>query len=309
MKFIIVDNRSGRSRSFTVNGILLGLTLAGLIGMPAAASYAAYRLGIGEAAMIGEMVGKWRQVLKEQDDEVKTARRDAEENLEASAVRLAKLQSRIVRLDALGERLTTIAKLDEGEFDFSQAPALGGPETEAESQDGAYSAPDYMKMLAQLADDIENREQQLSVLETLLVDRKIQDDVFLAGRPVNKGWMSSRFGLRNDPLNGRRAWHNGVDFAGAEGSDVVTVAAGIVVFAGSRNGYGEMVEINHGGGFSTRYGHHKELIVNVGDIVKKGQVVGLMGSSGRSTGPHVHFEVYKNGRIVDPSAYIHRASR
>ncbi|MDP4598047.1 MAG: M23 family metallopeptidase [Pseudomonadales bacterium] len=307
MKFIIVDNRSGRSRAFSVNGILLGLTLVGLIGIPAAASYAAYRLGVGEAAMIGEMVGKWRQVLKDQDNEVKTARRDAEENLEASAVRLAKLQSRIVRLDALGERLTTIAKLDEGEFDFSQAPALGGPE--ADEPAAAYSVPDYMQLLAQLADDIENREQQLSVLETLLVDRKIQEDVFIAGRPVNKGWMSSRYGVRNDPINGRRAWHNGVDFAGPEGSDVVTVAAGIVVFAGTRSGYGEMVEINHGGGFSTRYGHHKELLVNVGDIVKKGQAVGLMGSSGRSTGPHVHFEVYKNGRVVDPSAYIHRASR
>lgn len=307
MKFIIVDNRSGRSRAFSVNGILLGLTLVGLIGIPAAASYAAYRLGVGEAAMIGEMVGKWRQVLKDQDNEVKTARRDAEENLEASAVRLAKLQSRIVRLDALGERLTTIAKLDEGEFDFSQAPALGGPE--ADEPAAAYSVPDYMQLLAQLADDIENREQQLSVLETLLVDRKIQEDVFIAGRPVNKGWMSSRYGVRNDPINGRRAWHNGVDFAGPEGSDVVTVAAGIVVFAGTRSGYGEMVEINHGGGFSTRYGHHKELLVNVGDIVKKGQAIGLMGSSGRSTGPHVHFEVYKNGRVVDPSAYIHRASR
>jgi murein DD-endopeptidase MepM/ murein hydrolase activator NlpD len=307
MKFIIVDSRSGRSRAFSVNGILLGLTLVGLIGIPAAASYAAYRLGVGEAAMIGEMVGKWRQVLKDQDNEVKTARRDAEENLEASAVRLAKLQSRIVRLDALGERLTTIAKLDEGEFDFSQAPALGGPE--ADEPAAAYSVPDYMQLLAQLADDIENREQQLSVLETLLVDRKIQEDVFIAGRPVNKGWMSSRYGVRNDPINGRRAWHNGVDFAGPEGSDVVTVAAGIVVFAGTRSGYGEMVEINHGGGFSTRYGHHKELLVNVGDIVKKGQAVGLMGSSGRSTGPHVHFEVYKNGRVVDPSAYIHRASR
>ena len=307
MKFIIVDNRSGRSRAFSVNGILLGLTLVGLIGIPAAASYAAYRLGVGEAAMIGEMVGKWRQVLKDQDNEVKTARRDAEENLEASAVRLAKLQSRIVRLDALGERLTTIAKLDEGEFDFSQAPALGGPE--ADEPAAAYSVPDYMQLLAQLADDIENREQQLSVLETLLVDRKIQEDVFIAGRPVNKGWMSSRYGVRNDPINGRRAWHNGVDFAGPEGSDVVTVAAGIVVFAGTRSGYGEMVEVNHGGGFSTRYGHHKELLVNVGDIVKKGQAIGLMGSSGRSTGPHVHFEVYKNGRVVDPSAYIHRASR
>ena len=307
MKFIIVDNQSGRSRAFTVNSFILGVTLAGLIGLPAAASYISYRLGLDEAAMIGDMVGNWRQVLKDQEQSIALARRDAQENVEASAVRLAKLQSRIVRLDALGERLTTIVKLDEGEFDFSQPPAVGGPESD--DQNAAFSMPDYMTGLNRLSDEIESREQQLSVLETLLVDRKTQDDVFLAGRPVTKGWMSSRYGMRNDPFNGRRAWHSGVDFAGAEGSNVVTVAAGVVVFAGPRSGYGNMVEVNHGGNFSTRYGHHKELLVNVGDIVKKGQVVGLMGSSGRSTGPHVHFEVYKNGRIVDPSAYIHRASR
>lgn len=307
MKFIIVDNRSGKARTFTANGFLLGLTIAGLLGIPAAAGYLSYREGVGEAALTGEMVGKWRQVLEDQNRQVESARRDAEFNLEASALRLAQLQARIVRLDALGERLTTVAKLDEGEFDFSQAPAMGGPELP--DQGGTYQPPEYMQLLNQLTEDIDNRERQLSVLETLLINRKIQGDVFIAGRPVNKGWMSSRFGSRNDPITGRRAWHNGVDFAGKEGSEVVTVAAGVVVYAGPRSGYGNMVEINHGGGFSTRYGHHKELLVKVGDIVKKGQVVGLMGSSGRSTGPHVHFEVFKNGRVVDPAAYIHRASR
>ncbi|MFT5209980.1 MAG: murein DD-endopeptidase MepM/ murein hydrolase activator NlpD [Flavobacterium sp.] len=226
--------------------------------------------------------------------------------MEASALRLAKLQARIVRLDALGERLTSVAKLDEGEFDFSQPPALGGPALETGNE---ISPMSYLTQLRRLSADIEDREQQLGVLETLLTDQKIQNDVFLAGRPVKKGWMSSRFGKRNDPITGRQAWHNGVDFAGKDGADVVTVAAGVVVYAAPRNGYGKMVEINHGRGFSTRYGHHKDLLVKVGDIVKKGQIVGLMGSSGRSTGPHVHFEVFKNGRVVDPASYIHRASR
>jgi murein DD-endopeptidase MepM/ murein hydrolase activator NlpD len=307
MKFIIVDNHSGKARTITANGFLLGLTIAGLLGIPAAAGYLSYRQGVGEANLTGEMVGKWRQVLEDQNRQIENARRDAEVNLEASALRLAQLQARIVRLDALGERLTTVAKLDEGEFDFSQPPAMGGPELP--EQGGAYTPPEYMQLLNQLAADIENREQQLSVLETLLIDRKIQSDVFLAGRPVEKGWMSSRFGMRNDPITGRRAWHNGVDFAGKEGADVITVAAGVVVYAGPRSGYGKMVEVNHGGGFSTRYGHHQDLLVKVGDIVKKGQVIATMGSSGRSTGPHVHFEVFKNGRVVDPSSYIHRASR
>jgi murein DD-endopeptidase MepM/ murein hydrolase activator NlpD len=307
MKFIIVNQRNGRSLSFTVNRIILGIAIASLLGIPAAFGYATFKLEMERAGLTTDLVSRWRQVLKDQGQEIQVAKIAANETLEASALRLGQLQARIVRLDALGERLTNIAKLDEGEFDFTQVPALGGPESSA--QDDPYTAPAFMDVLAQLAQDIDNRHQQLGVLETLLTDRKMQRDVFIAGRPVGKGWMSSRFGRRTDPINGRLAWHNGVDFAGKQGADVVSVAAGVVVHAGSRNGYGKMVEVNHGGGFSTRYGHHQELFVKAGDIVKKGQIVGLMGSSGRSTGPHVHFEVYKNGRAVDPSSYIHRASR
>jgi murein DD-endopeptidase MepM/ murein hydrolase activator NlpD len=307
MKFIIIDNKSGKHRSFTTNGFIFGLALAGLIGIPSASGYFAYRMGVGEAALTGEMVAKWREVLDDQQNVVEDVRFEAEHNLEASALRIAQLQARIVRLDALGERLTRIGRLEEGEFNFSHAPAMGGPENPVELS--SYQPPAYMDLLEQLAQDIADREQQLGVLETLLINRKMQRDVFLAGRPVRKGWMSSRFGHRNDPITGKRAWHNGVDFAGKDGADVISVAAGVVVFAGPRNGYGQMVEINHGSGYSTRYGHHRELKVNSGDIVRKGEVVGLMGSSGRSTGPHVHFEVFKNGRIVDPSTYIHRASR
>jgi murein DD-endopeptidase MepM/ murein hydrolase activator NlpD len=307
MKFIIVDNKSGKHRSFNANSLIFGVALASLISIPAVAGYFAYRLGVGEAALTGELVAKWREVLDEQESLVNKVRRNAEHNLEASALRIAQLQARIVRLDALGERLIKIGRLDEGEFDFSQRPAMGGPENLVDI--AGYKPPAYMDLLSRLAEDIEDREQQLGVLETLLANRKMRRDVFLAGRPVKKGWMSSRFGHRSDPINGRQAWHNGVDFAGKDGADVIAVAAGVVVFAGTRSAYGKMVEINHGSGYSTRYGHHKELIVKAGDIVRKGEVVGLMGSSGRSTGPHVHFEVFKNGRVVDPSSYIHRASR
>ena len=307
MKFVIVNQKSGRSLSFTANRIILGIAIAGLLGIPAALGFATFKMGMERAGLTTDLVSGWRQVLKDQVKDVESAKGEAKDTLEASALRLAQLQARIVRLDALGERLTNIAKLDEGEFDFSQAPAMGGPESS--EQDDPYSPPAFMDVLAQLAQDIDNRERQLSVLEILLTDRKMQRDVFIAGRPVEKGWMSSRFGRRTDPINGRLAWHSGVDFAGKLGADVISVAAGVVVHAGPLNGYGKMVEVNHGGGFSTRYGHHQELFVKVGDIVKKGQTVGLMGSSGRSTGPHVHFEVYKNGRRVDPSSYIHRASR
>lgn len=307
MKFIIVDNQTGKHRSFTANSLIFSVALAGLLSIPAAAGYFAFRLGVGEAELTGDTVAKWRATLDEQQAVIDRVRREAEDNLEASALRIAQLQARIVRLDALGERLTRVGRLDEGEFDFSSEPAMGGPESLVEV--AGYQPPAYMDLLDQLAKQIEDREQQLGVLETLLADRKMQRDVFLAGRPVKRGWMSSRYGHRIDPITRNRAWHNGVDFAGKEGADVIAVAAGVVVFAGPRSGYGKMVEINHGSGYSTRYGHHKELVVKPGDIVRKGEVIGLMGSSGRATGPHVHFEVFKNGRIVDPSTYIHRASR
>ena len=307
MKFIIIDNHSGKHRSFNANAISLGLAILGLLSVPLIIGTAAYYYGLGEAELNNELVSKWREVLRIQQREVDEAKTDARGSLEAGATLLANLQARIVRLDALGERLISVAKLNEGEFDFSQPPALGGPLNEAHDLNN--DVPDYMKRLGKLSEEIESREQQLSILETLLVSRKIQSDLFIAGRPVEKGWMSSRFGARIDPITGKRAWHTGVDFAGKEGSNIIAVAAGVVVYSGSRSGYGEVVEINHGSGFTTLYGHHKKNMVKVGDIVKKGQVVGLMGSSGRSTGPHVHFEVYKHGRIVDPSSYIHRSSR
>ena len=307
MKFIIVDNKSGKHRSFNANATIFGVALAGLISIPAVVGLFSYQMGVADADLNGDMVAKWREVLKDQQAVIEEVRFEAENNIEASAVRIAQLQARIVRLDALGERLTKIGRLEEGEFDFSGTPAMGGPENSLDI--ASYEPPAYMDLLDQLARDIEDREQQLGVLETLLADQKMQRDVFLAGRPVKKGWMSSGFGQRIDPITGKQAWHNGVDFAGKDGADVIAVAAGVVVYSGPRSGYGKMVEINHGSGYSTRYGHHKALTVKAGDIVRKGEVIGLMGSSGRSTGPHVHFEVFKNGRIVDPASYIHRASR
>jgi murein DD-endopeptidase MepM/ murein hydrolase activator NlpD len=131
----------------------------------------------------------------------------------------------------------------------------------------------------------------------------------VAGKPVAGGWVSSHFGYRSDPFTGHRAWHKGVDIAGKTGTDVVAVAAGVVTRADNVTGYGNMVEIDHGEGYVTRYGHNKENKVKAGDLIEKGQVIAAMGSTGRSTGSHVHFEVYKNGRVVDPSSYIQRNIR
>ncbi len=310
MKIIVVSKRCAGTRSFTFGGWSRALLSICLLALPAGLSalvYQHYSQSENADLFNGDSARAWNKALAAQKEQVNEAKRQAEVQLAALTLRMAELQARLVRLDALGERLTTVANLDQGEFDFSQPPAVGGPETVAVGD--TYEAPDFLTVVESLADQIENREQQLETLEALLATRKIQNDVFIGGRPIVKGWMSSRYGRRTDPFNGRIAWHNGVDFAGKMGSNVVSVAAGVVTWSSKRHGYGQMVEINHGNGFSTRYAHNSENLVKIGDVVKKGQVIALMGSSGRSTGPHVHFEVYKHGRSVDPASYIHRTHR
>ncbi len=310
MKVIVVSKHHGRTRSINLGSWTRALLSVCLLGIPVglgAWMNHEFSQKEGSDLFTEDSAKAWSESLSTQQQALQAAKQRAEEQLAALTLRMAELQARLMRLDALGERITTIAKLDKGEFDFSQPPAVGGPESMALGE--AYQAPDFVQVIDQLSDQIENREQQLEILEALLAKRKIQRDVFLAGRPITKGWMSSRYGRRTDPFNGRVAWHKGVDFAGKLGSDVVSVAAGVVTWSAERHGYGQMVEINHGNGYSTRYAHNSENLVKVGDVIKKGQVVALMGSSGRSTGPHVHFEVYKHGRAVDPAAYIHRTVR
>ncbi len=232
------------------------------------------------------------------DDSVRNAR----DNMNALALRLGQMQAQAIRLDALGDRLTKMADLDKGEFNFKQRPGMGGPE----SSDKLAPLPvsDFVSALETLSKQLENRSQQLGVLETLLMNRNLQAEVFPAGRPVESGWISSYFGNRTDPFKGGIGHHGGIDFAGKDGSSVKVVASGIVTFAGERGGYGNLVEVDHGNGYSTRYGHCRELLVNTGDIVKKGQEISLMGSTGHSTGPHLHFEVVHNGAIVNPREYV-----
>lgn len=309
MRIIVVSKRYGNTRSINFGGWARTFLSVCLVGIPVGMSFVAYKFLNREDSEFLNRDSReaWVETLDEQQEQVENIRRESDQRIAALTLRVAELQARLVRLDALGERLTTMAKLDSGEFDFSQVPAVGGPESELEP--GAESPPSVNTMLEDLSQQIENRQQQLDTLEALLANRKLQNDVFLAGRPIKKGWMSSRFGRRTDPFTGGADWHPGVDFAAKEDSEIIAVASGVVTWAADRYQYGKMIEINHGNGFSTRYGHAKEINVKAGDIVKKGQVVGLVGSTGRSTGPHVHFEVHKNGRVVDPATYIHRASR
>jgi murein DD-endopeptidase MepM/ murein hydrolase activator NlpD len=194
-----------------------------------------------------------------------------------------------------------MANLNDGEFDFGNPPALGG----AEGADGQPAQiPNLTAMVDDLQDQLSSREQQLSVLENLILTRELNKQVYPEGRPVEEGFISSFFGRRADPFTGFAAVHKGLDFAAPEGTKVSSVAAGLVTFAGERPGFGQMVEITHGNGLSTRYCHNERLLVKKGDMVRKGQEVSLVGSTGHSTGPHLHFEVLKDGAQVDPLRFL-----
>ncbi|MEX0901003.1 MAG: M23 family metallopeptidase [Gammaproteobacteria bacterium] len=302
MNLILFTKRNGRPVSIDLGSpralVALGTAgvLVGALVFMAGAGWAYWHGADGRM-----QADAWTQEFERQRAEIIAARRAAEDGVNALALRVGRMQAHVLRLDALGNRLTRMADLDEGEFDFDQPPALGGPEVELDPS--ALTAPDFIRTLDALVQQLDHREQQLTVLENLLLNRNLQAQVSPAGRPIASGWLSSPFGARSDPFTGKRAHHGGIDFSGRRGSEIVAVAAGVVSFSGSRYGYGNLVEINHGNGLSTRYGHNQENLVKVGDTVKKGDPVALMGDTGRATAPHVHFEVLQNGRAVNPSRY------
>jgi murein DD-endopeptidase MepM/ murein hydrolase activator NlpD len=247
-------------------------------------------------------VGDWGRTLEEQRQQVADTKRDLQERLDALAGRVGQMNAQVIRLNALGRRLTEMAKLDKGEFNFDSPPAVGGPE--GLTVGATVGSADITGMLDTLSQQLKDRERQLSVLESLISTRNLSNQIVPGGRPVVQGWISSYFGGRTDPFTGRNAFHRGLDFAGRAGSQVVAVASGVVTFSKDRFGYGRTVEINHGNGYVTRYAHNQKALVKVGDTVQKGQAIALMGSTGRSTGPHLHFEVLRNGRAVDPLRFV-----
>ncbi len=306
MDIILISHKRGRTWRVTLTPRhVFGWLPAALV--TAATFSATLALGYWIKSVDGrlpvDIVGMWAGEIQQQRQQLVATRELVENNTGALARRLAQLQAHVIRLDAAGARLTEIAGLDKGEFNFSQPPALGGPETEGQP----LAVDQVLASLNSFEQQLTDRERQMRVLEDLLLASRLQKEVRPSGWPVENGWISSLFGMRMDPFNGLRSFHAGMDFAARQGANVQAVAAGIVSDVADRFGYGLLVEINHGNGFVTRYGHNDSALVQVGERVHKGQAVAQIGSTGRSTGPHVHFEVLLNGRAVNPYEYIQAA--
>jgi len=226
----------------------------------------------------------------------------------AVTMKLAELQSQVLRLNALGDRLAEEANIPDREFNFQQSPPSGGPMIQS-SEEKQESLTDLLLTITTLEKTLAHEEKQLKMLESVSFGHHIENTRYLSGRPIVKGWLSSYYGLRKDPFSGKAAMHKGVDFAGKENADIIATASGVVSWASDHYGYGQLIEINHGDGLKTRYGHNKDILVSVGDVVNKGQVIAKMGSTGRSTGPHVHYEILRNNKQIDPKKYVYRKAK
>jgi murein DD-endopeptidase MepM/ murein hydrolase activator NlpD len=305
MNIIIVRNAHSLPRRLDLagrRGRLLALAAAaGCISLFVAIGAAAALLIASPRTQDLREVAALRAALADQRTQLASLDADAHRNLDALAMQLGQLQAQATRLDALGERLTQVGKLDDGEFDFGADPAVGGPE---DPETGMGGALPLQASLDALAAQFQRQETQLDVLENLLRDRTIDSALLPSGMPVSHGYISSRFGERSDPFNGHQAIHLGLDFAAPLGTPVTAVADGVVTFAGERSGYGKVVEIDHGNGYMTRYAHNSAIEATVGSRVRAHETIAKVGSTGRSTGPHCHFEVWLNGRAVNPMAYV-----
>ena len=244
----------------------------------------------------------WQAMLEDQDDLVNTLQDRADSQGGMMAFQLADLRARLLRLENLGEDLVKIAKLEESEFNFSVPLSVGGV-ARGELDDPSWG--ELQQDLRNFSQLLNRRETELSILNSVLLEKNLMEESKPNGYPVDGGWTSSAYGQRIDPFRGVKAWHAGVDITSVnKESPVKALASGVVIFSGERQGYGKMVEIDHANGYVTRYAHHRELLVQEGTIIKKGEHLGIMGDTGRSTGPHVHVEVLLNGKNINPARFL-----
>jgi murein DD-endopeptidase MepM/ murein hydrolase activator NlpD len=268
-----------------------------------AAFFGAAGFYFGSYQQPSHSVEKFQHALDEQRTVIEGARQEVRADLDAFTQRIGLLQAHVNRINALGTKMITMAGLKEEEFDFSSVPAMGGAD-ESLDQSGGYENEEITRVLEALELALIEKEQQLNILDELILSQYLQEEVQPKGMPVNQGWLSSGYGYRNNPFTGKRQFHRGMDFAGPEGTPIFSAAGGMVTKVNKQKDYGLIVEIDHRNGYITRYAHTLAVLVNEGDIVKKGQPIAKMGNSGRSTGPHLHFEVIQDGKHINPSELL-----
>ena len=299
MNLIFFSRREGKARHLNLSHPLT-MTLIGIAGLAVLAGVFAAGVKLGlKGGSVGGMGGP--EAISQERSDLADLKARVQQRIDGLAMKLGMLDAHMIRLDSLGKRLTQVANISSREFDFDHEPAVGGPES---SSGRGAEVPDLAAMIDRFDQRLDFRTTQFSALENVLLGHQLSAEIRPTGKPVLSGYISSYFGERMDPFNGEEAFHKGLDFASDAGTDVLAVGQGVVTWAGPREGYGVLVEVNHGNGYVTRYAHNSRVMVSAGDTVQRGQAIAVVGSTGRSTGPHVHFEVLRDGRQIDPMAFI-----
>lgn len=248
------------------------------------------------------ILSQWKEDIAEHEQRLQQARDESRAEVSALTTQAGMLQAQVQRIDVLGSVLIEMAGLEPEEFSFAPESGIGGPSpvTQPPGSKNLQIESEFERIQSSL----EARERQLEVIRDAMVNEKVEQEIVPQGRPVKYSWVSSLFGKRRDPFTGLPEKHQGVDFAGQSGSNVMAVAGGIVTRARSNGSYGNLVEIDHGNGYMSRYAQNEVVLVKAGEVVKRGHVIAKLGNTGRSTGPHVHFEVLKDGVQIDPMKFV-----
>lgn len=301
MHIILVSNRLATAKTLVVTRRMLALglfvVLCLLLGTSFLFSYAsvAFRLPFVQSLIVAVQQG-----------EAQKTQVFVRDNLNTMAGRLGEMQAQLLQLDALGERISSLSGIKLGERPLGAKTVTGGqggpfvPSTIGQ----ALSGEELQRELDRLASLVEHRADTLSVLESRLMDQRIRNSLLPTIIPVKDVRIGSTFGVRSDPMLSVSAMHEGIDFVVPPGTGVVSAAGGIVVVAELHSQYGNMIDIDHGNGFSSRYAHLSSIKVKAGQLVKRGQAIGESGNTGRSTGPHLHFEVRHNGIAQNPARFL-----
>lgn len=301
MNIILVSGKLAKARTITLGVpqlVALGVaTLAGLLLLAALLYYATLRFAPDVIIPHVNPI-----LISTQEQQHEKTQSDLRENLNAMAVKLGQMQAQLLRLDSLGERLAKVAGFKAQELMFGEVPGRGGAPSSLPSQD--LSLGDFTRQLEALTRQVDDRSDKLGILESLLTINSAKKRLVPTMLPVAGGWYSSNFGWRIDPFTGQRAFHEGIDFIAEKGTDIVAAAGGVVVFSDYHPQYGNMIEVEHGNGLITRYAHASKRLAKIGDVVLRGAKLGEVGSTGRATGSHLHFEVRQRGAPQNPMRFL-----
>jgi murein DD-endopeptidase MepM/ murein hydrolase activator NlpD len=314
MQVICLSDDGSRRSSFALHPwkhliIPAGIVALLLVGLSINQMFGLYRLDATpqHAALSGNDAGKLLSALEQQIstvEQIKKTYANYTVDVDTLSVRLGNLEAEMARLNALAKRVADKAKLDPQEFALDTKPGRGGVDQEILSGQHKTSSNELLSAFQEAENGVDRQKGMLSTLEQILEGVTLEQEVLPSGRPVHSGYISSEFGFRHDPFNGSIRLHKGMDFAGPIGTEIYSVGGGVVSFVGEKSGYGTALEIDHGDGLISRYGHLSATKAKEGEVVKKGDMVAWMGNTGHSTGPHLHLEVLKNGAQVNPREYL-----